>query len=64
MGIVGVHPGGEKAAVITGTVTGGNAFVGGTMVETLVFITTQPLQCLTLEGIQNGGGPATISIAA
>jgi hypothetical protein len=63
-GLVGVHPGGEKVAVLTGTVTGGDAFVGGTMAETLVFVTTQSLQCLTPEGIQSGGGPMTITITA
>jgi hypothetical protein len=60
-GVVGVQPGGQKAVVITGKVTGG-AFVGGTVAETLIFITTQSLQCLTPKGITSGGGPATITI--
>jgi hypothetical protein len=63
-GVVGVQPGGQKAVVIAGTVTGGNAFVGGAVTETLIFITTQTLQCLTSEGITSGGGPATINITA
>ena len=63
-GVVGVQPGGQKAVVLTGTVTGGNAFVGGTVTETLIFITTQSLQCLSPEGITSGGGPATINITA
>lgn len=61
-GVVGPQPGGQKAAVITGRVTGGTAFVGGAVTEVLVLLTTQTLQCLTSEGITSVGGPASINI--
>src|SRR5207244_11208534 len=54
-GLVGARPAGQSVLVINGIVTGGNAFLGGTMTETLAVITNQSPQCLTLHGSHSGG---------
>ena len=63
-GLVGARPAGQSVLVINGIVTGGNAFLGGTMTETLAVITNQSAQCLTPQGVQSGGGPVVLNIIA
>jgi hypothetical protein len=54
-GLVGARPGSQSVLVINGIVTGANAFLGGTMTETLAVITNQSAQCLTPQGSQAAG---------
>jgi hypothetical protein len=55
---------GQSVLVINGIVTGGSAFLGGTMTETLAAITNQSAQCLTPPGVTSGGGPVDLNIVA
>ena len=63
-GLVGARPGGQSVLVINGIVTGGSAFLGGTMTETLAVITNQSAQCLTPQGVTSGEGPVDLNIVA
>lgn len=62
--VVGIRPGGQSVLAVSGTVTGGDAFVGAIMTEVVTGITTQSLQCLTPQGVQGSEGPVVLSIIA